>query len=770
MLRIRREDSHSFSSRIKPNRFCCRSKSLTWPVKSTMKTGSWTFLCVSILSLTPWTTGRQLCPNEVDLRPCTCFSNSDGEATVDCSDVATSGEIWSVFNKAPWPSSRLQLFFLSLNTKLKDLPDGAFGNISFASMYLTLTNLETIAPSALLPSRDRLAHLAIVHSSLEEFPFELLPRMPRLQILHLSHNLLTSVPPLQSQSLQELNLLNNHILKVEETGWATPNLKVLDIGKNPLSRFPSGILNGLEKLEEFSCSECNLGSTLSRGLLDFRSRALRVVHLDGNNISRLEPGAITGLQPNTSVYLRGMENLALSEDSFRPMLEVLTQGDGVLILGRKLFGCDCDVAWLVADRTFLRSIDGGCSSGTELKDLESDSMKNCPRPCPYWCVSRKFMSLCTPGTAILSKVDDCRSNEVETESRERASGPSPPSNPDPKTERTPCSPTIGFCLSSRHSYCRAENEWELTDLFWCSGDRLCCASKTAVEKRKMELLSNKKCGQRVEPARQGRSAGGSSSYIGEWPWQAAIYDVSREEIICGAALIRENWLLTTASCLNVKGSRISRRPNEFIVYLGKYYRNHSLDDGFVQRRQMSRIILHEDLNLRNLDSDIALVRLTEPAILTWRVQLACLPNQFHPSEENPNDGKFGWVAGWGVDDSDTPSHALADVNIPVISNSKCIQDTIYTTGDLASTGILTSNMFCAGYGIETPLEDYKTVCPGDSGSPMVFYSESSWQVEGIVSHSFSRERCSARRPGQYAVFTKVNRFISWIESKIENTP
>ncbi|CAG0898887.1 unnamed protein product [Darwinula stevensoni] len=438
-------------------------------------------------------TRRELCPNEVDLRPCTCFSNSDGDSTVDCSDVATSGEIWSVFNRATWPSSRLQQFFLSVNTKLKDLPDGAFGNISFASMDLTLTNLKTIAPSALLPSRDRLVQLAVVHSSLEEFPFALLPRMQRLRILHLSHNLLTSVPPLQSQSLQELRLLNNHILKVEESGWATPNLKVLDIGRNPLSRFPSGILNGLEKLEEFSCSECHLGPTLSRGLLDFRSRALRVVHLDGNNISRLEPGAITGLQPNTSVYLRGMENLALSEDSFRPMLEVLTVGNGVLILGRKLFGCDCDIAWLVADRTFLRSIDGGCSSGKELKDLESDSMKNCPRPCPYLCVGRTFMSLCTPGTAILSKVDDCRSNEVETESKERASGPSLPSNPDPKTERTPCSPTIGFCLSSRHSYyCAAENEWELTDLYWCSGDLLCCASKSAVEKRKMELLSNKK--------------------------------------------------------------------------------------------------------------------------------------------------------------------------------------------------------------------------------------------------------------------------------------
>ncbi|CAG0884970.1 unnamed protein product [Darwinula stevensoni] len=66
--------------------------------------------------------------------------------------------------------------------------------------------------------------------------------------------------------------------------------------------------------------------------------------------------------------------------------------------------------------------------------------------------------------------------------------------------------------------------------------------------------------------------------------------------------------------------------------------------------------------------------------------------------------------------------------------------------------------------------EYQTVCRGDSGSPMVFPSHSSqesrWSVEGIVSHFFSKEECSTRHPGQYSVFTRVNRFVSWIEETI----
>ncbi|CAG0882777.1 unnamed protein product [Darwinula stevensoni] len=230
------------------------------------------------------------------------------------------------------------------------------------------------------------------------------------------------------------------------------------------------------------------------------------------------------------------------------------------------------------------------------------------------------------------------------------------------------------------------------------------------------------------------SKGGNQSETGEWPWQAAIYDVKKDDVICGGTLIKEQWVLTAAHCV-------------------------------------SHIILHKDFNIyNNYDSDIALLKLTRDAVLTARVQLVCLPNRFDFSETNLDSGVPGWVAGWGSDGSDELAAVLTEIQLPVISNPKCVRDTVHFTGIRGVTRTLTSNMFCAGLSADTPLEDYRTVCPGDSGSPMVFLSNTSrdshWTVEGIVSHFFQQEICSMRRPGQYGIFTKVNRFTQWINRVI----
>ncbi|CAG0891153.1 unnamed protein product [Darwinula stevensoni] len=82
------------------------------------------------------------------------------------------------------------------------------------------------------------------------------------------------------------------------------------------------------------------------------------------------------------------------------------------------------------------------------------------------------------------------------------------------------------------------------------------------------------------------SAGGNITEIGEWPWQAAIYDMKQEDVICGGALIREEWVLTAAHCVVVDGSIRTRHPEEIFVYLGKHYRSDIKKDEHVQIRQV----------------------------------------------------------------------------------------------------------------------------------------------------------------------------------------
>ncbi|CAG0895087.1 unnamed protein product [Darwinula stevensoni] len=336
---------------------------------------------------------------------------------------------------------------------------------------------------------------------------------PNLKKLYLYENLLTSLPAVKSDSLEVLSLFRNNITSVEFDGWATPKLKDLSLGINPMLRFPFVAMKGLKNLEKLWWWECNLGPTLSRDLLEFQSTALKLVDLSNNGISRLEQGAISGVEPDTEIYLNDNKIAVLSEETFRPILQILSRGNGVLVL-----------------------------------------------------------------------------------------------------------------------------------------------------------------------------------------------------------------------------------------------------------------IVHNNYNIHNYDSDIALLKLADPSILTERVQLICIPTRFDISEDTLEHGRRGWVAGWGYDGSDNLTAVLTEVQLPVISNPICIQDTIKITGNSSAPRTLTSNMFCAGHATDVPLEDYRTVCPGDSGSPMVFFSRASvdshWTVEGIVSHFLQKQKCSLRQPGQYGIFTKVNQFIQWIEDAL----
>ncbi|CAG0896790.1 unnamed protein product [Darwinula stevensoni] len=226
-------------------------------------------------------------------------------------------------------------FELSNSMDITELSDDVFGDLSFQVIMVGNTAVKRIHPSVILSSEDRLVNFTIRNSPLEEFPFYLLPRFPRLKILSLVNNSLTSVPELRSESLQLLSISRNKITRLEENAWVTPNLKFLDIGDNPLSGIPSAVIMSLEKLEKFWCSGCNLGPTISTGVLQFQSEALKMVSLWSNGISGLEPKAITGIKANTEVHLTRNKIATLNEETFRPILEIMPVGMGFLDLKGK---------------------------------------------------------------------------------------------------------------------------------------------------------------------------------------------------------------------------------------------------------------------------------------------------------------------------------------------------------------------------------------------------------------------------------------------------
>ena len=123
-------------------------------------------------------------------------------------------------------------FRLQDNKDVRELGENAFGGAAFKAVHLRNTAVRSVQGSALLPSRHRLSRLAVEDSgSLEEFPFHVLPELHRLDVLSLLGVSLASVPALKSPSLRRLSLARSGIQRLDDDGWATPNLRFLNISE-----------------------------------------------------------------------------------------------------------------------------------------------------------------------------------------------------------------------------------------------------------------------------------------------------------------------------------------------------------------------------------------------------------------------------------------------------------------------------------------------------------------------------------------------------------
>ncbi|CAG0898263.1 unnamed protein product [Darwinula stevensoni] len=266
---------------------------------------------------------EQECPTE-DIHPCTCTKYSKGEVRVDCSRARSGAQIASVFKNAYWPSRMLWQFVIMDNAEVQELPEGVFRDLSFQDIWVNYTALRRIHPAALLPSKDSLQTMTILFSDLDSFPLDMLPLFSRLKELSLRNNSLTSVPAIESDSLEILNLPYNNLAKVEGLGWRTPNLR------------------------EFYIS----------------------------------------LTPDTTVILSWNKVEVLDETIIRPILEVMTQGEGCLYLESTA-------------KTRGSTANGMTNGAVKANGKKKDEVCLCPQNGGYSCVEAKEAN-CNPGTFILN--------------------------------------------------------------------------------------------------------------------------------------------------------------------------------------------------------------------------------------------------------------------------------------------------------------------------------------------------------------------------------
>ncbi|XP_045449369.1 trypsin-1-like [Melitaea cinxia] len=248
-----------------------------------------------------------------------------------------------------------------------------------------------------------------------------------------------------------------------------------------------------------------------------------------------------------------------------------------------------------------------------------------------------------------------------------------------------------------------------------------------------------------------RIVGGNETKKLEMPWIVALLYNGR--FYCGGSIINDLYILTAAHCTS--GFRKEKMTVRFLEHDRSIVNDTPIID-----RKVSAIIRHERYNPSTYDSDIALLKLKKRVDLSTVLKSARVDKEDDenkdvgirpvclPEAGNTYSNYTGLVAGWGTtEEGGSVSNTLQEVRVPIISNEECRMS--------AYKDRITENMLCAG--LE---EGGRDACQGDSGGPLhVINATEKYEIVGVVSWG---EGCA--RPNRPGVYTRVNRFLTWIKS------
>ncbi|XP_004584240.2 haptoglobin [Ochotona princeps] len=255
------------------------------------------------------------------------------------------------------------------------------------------------------------------------------------------------------------------------------------------------------------------------------------------------------------------------------------------------------------------------------------------------------------------------------------------------------------------------------------------------------------CGKPKNPVDQvQRIIGGSLDAKGSFPWQAKM--VSRHNLITGATLISERWLLTTAKNLFLNHTESATAEDiapTLTLYLGRG-----------QQVEIEKVVLHPNYST----VDIGLIKLKHKVPISARVMPICLP-----SKDYAEVGRVGYVSGWGRKVNFRFTDHLRYVMLPVADQDKCVQHYENSTvpqekspkSPVGVQPILNEHTFCAG--MSKYQED---TCYGDAGSAFAIrdLEDDTWYAAGILSFDKS---CAV---AEYGVYVKVSTILDWIHRTV----
>nr|ADT80832.1 serine protease 62 [Mamestra configurata] len=238
-----------------------------------------------------------------------------------------------------------------------------------------------------------------------------------------------------------------------------------------------------------------------------------------------------------------------------------------------------------------------------------------------------------------------------------------------------------------------------------------------------------------------RIVGGSPTNIETYPYMSVMQRTSTGffwSLSCGGSLLTSTSILSAAHCFY--GDQLW----QWRSVLGT---STAHSGGTVH--PLSRIIMHPEYDDPMINNDVAIVKLSSPAVFSDRIKIARIPG---PNYILP-DGAAVTHVGWGRLWTGGPtSEQLMHVQVNVINQQLCAERYAYlkTQPRFEHWPDITDGMVCAGI-LDVGGKD---ACGGDSGGPLAQFGDI---IVGVTSWGF--ECADAFYPG---VSARVTYFSNWI--------